>query len=85
MAKVTNFTSALTELPLMASAIHGKSAATAQVPSSAPENHKDTGRCVQDLDPSGTLSALLTEPCNLECSFCVIRWTARRILHQQDA
>jgi hypothetical protein len=67
----------------MAQAIDSSSAPLKSPPSSsevAPNDDQTAGRCVQDIDPSRACTVSHIGDCNLECCYCALRWTARRIL-----
>lgn len=79
MTNVQNSPSAPSKSRITASDILAEFAVPPQV------HQPDAECCVQDIDPSGAASSLRTGPCNLECSFCATRWSARRILQEQEA
>ena len=84
MAQVVDSSSVLSKAPLTFSEIHAETGATLPSAGSAREDEQDIERCIQDMDPSRASVVSHIGDCNLECCHCAIRWSARRILAQQE-
>ena len=85
MAQVTDSSSAPIQSPLAPSDFHAGTRAAMSFPGTAEEKSLDVKRCIQDLDPSRSLTVSDVEDCNLECSYCALRWSARRVLDRRDS
>ena len=85
MAIVTDSCSAPIKSPFPHADIHGEARATASSAASAQEKGLDIECCIQDLDPSRSLTVSHVGDCNLECSYCALRWSARRALDREDS
>ena len=85
MAQVTDSSSAPIQSPLTPSDVHARTRAAMSSPGSAQEKRLDVERCIQDLDPSHSLTVSDVEDCNLECSYCALRWSVRRVLDRRDS
>jgi hypothetical protein len=53
-------------------------------PRFTPEDDDDISRCIQDVDPSCATRVSHIGDCNLECCYCAVRWSARRVLHLKE-
>ena len=53
----------------------------AAAPSPASE---DLAQCLHDLDRFSDPALSKPEDCTLECSYCAVRWSARRILAENE-
>jgi hypothetical protein len=53
-------------------------------PSVSPDENQNIERCIQDIDCSRNTTASHIGDCNLECSYCAARWSARRALDQRE-
>lgn len=84
MAQVTDSSSAPTKSPFTPPDLHAGTGATTPSSRSAQEEH-NIERCIQDMDPSRSLTVSYVEGCNLECSYCALRWSARHVLDEQDS
>lgn len=84
MTQVTDSSSAPTKSSLTPSDVHAGTGAMTSSSRSVQEVSLDAERCIHDLDPSRSLTISDAEGCNLECSYCAVRWNARRILDLQD-
>jgi hypothetical protein len=84
MTQVTDSSLAAIQSPHTSSDIHAGTIATTSSPRSAQEKSPDAERCIQDVDPSHSLNVSHIEDCNLECSYCALRWSARQTLVRQD-
>jgi sulfatase maturation enzyme AslB (radical SAM superfamily) len=84
MAQVIDSPSAPIKSPLASSEIHAETGATVPSSRSAREDEQDLERCVLDMDPSRASMVSHIGDCNLECSYCAIRWSARRILTERE-
>ncbi len=83
MAQVTDSNSAPTLLS--PADINAETGATASPAESAQQECADVEHCIQDLDPSRFATTSGVEGCNLECSYCALRWSARRALDRLDS
>jgi hypothetical protein len=72
------------ELPRASSDAGAGTKATAASPRFTPEDDRDIGRCIQDVDPSYASTVSHIGDCNLECCYCAVRWHARRVLHLKE-
>jgi len=45
-----------------------------------PATGEDVAQCLQDLDRYADPTLSNPDACTLECSYCELRWSARRIL-----
>ena len=84
MAQVIDSPSAPIKSPLTSSEIYAETGATVQSSRSAREDEQDLERCVLDMDASRAYMVSHIGDCNLECSYCAIRWSARRILTERE-
>jgi hypothetical protein len=82
MAQVNNSSS----IPTNADLRHADNRAEAKTTTPpTPQKGLDIECCGQALDPSHSLAVSHLGDCNLECSYCAVRWTTRRVQHFQDA
>jgi hypothetical protein len=84
MTQVTE-SSAPTKSPLTPSDLHAGTGATTPSPGYAQDAEHNIERCIQDMDPSRSLTVSYVEGCNLECSYCALRWSARRVIERQGS
>jgi hypothetical protein len=82
MAQVTDSSSMPIEPELRPADIHTEARNTA---SFTAETGLDIECCSQALDPSHSLTVSHIGDCNLECSFCAVRWSARRLQNLQGS
>jgi pyruvate-formate lyase-activating enzyme len=82
MAQVTDSSSTPIKSALPPADTHEEARAAV---SPAQENGLDIEYCIQDLDPSHSLTVSHVGDCNLECSYCAVRWSARRVQDLQDS
>ena len=80
MAQAIDSSSAPFKSPRTSSRIHAPTGA----PIVAPEDDQTVDRCVQDMDLSRASTVSHIGDCNLECCYCVLRWSARRVLLQEE-
>jgi len=77
MARLTNSSSKATQSRNI------RPAARAKAPA-AQEKGLEIEHCVQALAPSQSLNVSSVGDCNLECSYCAVRWSARRVQYLLD-
>lgn len=85
MAKVTNSSTAPIQSALTTSDTDKGTRSTTSPPDQAQEKCLDVERCIQDVDPSRSLTVSDVDGCNLECSYCALRWSVRRTLDRQNS
>jgi hypothetical protein len=85
MAQAIDSSSAPFKSPPTSSEIHVLTGATMRSSMVAQDDDQTVDRCVQDMDPSHASTVSHIGDCNLECCYCDLRWSARRILLRREA